>query len=142
LKKGLQRVIQIRQLLEELAGLDLQTRTAELRHLERRAEEHRRLAAEARKEVAARLLDETAGDSWLEMADAEIFAWKKKTLDAAAQKLSEEVAVFRERRMIRRTERQQAEFLVSEAAKAEEQERRRLEQQHLDDWYQNLPGSR
>lgn len=136
------RVLHVRQLLEELAGLDLQTRTGELRRLERRAEEHRRLADEARSDVLRRLLDEAVTDSWLAMADAEIFSWKRKRMEAASQVVSEEVAVFRERRISRRIERQQAEALVAEAAQAEEQDWSRREQQRVDDWFQSLPSSR
>lgn len=141
MKKGLVRVLQVRQLLEELAGLDLQAKSARLRQLEGRAAEHRRLAAEARSEAIGRLLDEGATDSWLDMADAEIFLWKSERMAAAAQKASEDVAVSSERRMTRRMERQQAEFLIAETAHAEAQERSRREQQHVDDWFQSLPSS-
>ena len=142
MKKGLQRVLDVRQLLEGLAGLDLQIKSAELRRLEGLAEEHRGRAAEARSKAMGRPLDEAPGGRWLGMADAEIFSWKKERMEAAAQKVSEELVVIRERRMSRRIERQQAETLVLEAEQVEEEERRRREQQRVDDWFQSLPGTR
>ncbi|HEX3986533.1 MAG TPA: hypothetical protein VHX13_07975 [Acidobacteriaceae bacterium] len=141
MSKGLQRLFEVRQLLEELAGLDLQARAAELRRLEGAAQEHGRLAAEARSQAMGRLLAAAVTDSWLEMADAEIYLWKRARIEAAARKVSEDLAVLRERRMTRRMERQQAEALLAEAARAEEEERRRREQQGADDWFQGLPPS-
>jgi hypothetical protein len=133
-------VLQIRQLLEELAGLELQTRTTELRQLEIQAEEHRRMAAAIRSEAMTR--DEAAADFWLAAADAEILLWKSERIGAVAQRVGEQVAALGERRMIRRMERKQAEIIVSNAAQDEAQERIRREQQRVDDWYQSLPESR
>lgn len=99
------------------------------------------MAVEARTDALQRLLGEAVTDAWLGMADADIFSWKRKRLEAAAQKVSEEVAVVRERSTSRRIERQQVETLLAEAAQSEEQERNRREQQRVDDWFQSLPSS-
>jgi hypothetical protein len=141
MKKGLLRVRHLRRLLEERAGLELQARTAELRRLEAGAEKHRGMAAEARSEAMRGLLDPAVCNSWLGMADAEIFSRKRERIQAAAQKVSDEAAAFHERRMSRRIERQQADALVSEAGQREQQERSRREQQRVDDWFQSLPSS-
>lgn len=141
MNRGLLRVLHVRRLLEALAGLDLQTRTSELRRLEGRAKEHGKMAVEARRDALQRLLGEAVTDAWLGMADADIFSWKRKRLESAAQKVSEEVAVVRERSTSRRIERQQVETLLAEAAQSEEQERNRREQQRVDDWFQSLPSS-
>jgi hypothetical protein len=134
MKKGLSRVLDIRRLLEDLASLDLQTKIAALRRLENAAEEHRRLAVEGRSEAIGKMLDEAAADFWLDMADAEIFSLKRERIVVAAHKTSDEVEALRERRLMRRIERKQAELLISEAEWVEEQKRRRREQQLLDDW--------
>ena len=98
------------------------------------------LAAEARDEAMRRLLDEAVTDSWLGMADAEIFSWKRERMQEAAQHVSEKVAASRENMKARQIEREQAEALVTKAARVEEQERIRREQQHVDDWFQSLPS--
>ncbi len=134
MKKSLSRVLDIRRLLEDLASLDLQTQAAALHRLENAAEEHRRLAVEARSEAIGKMLDGAAADFWLDMADAEIFSLKRERMVAAAHKTSDEVAALRELRMMRRIERKQAEALISEAERADEQKRKRREQQLLDDW--------
>ncbi|MFZ0630455.1 MAG: hypothetical protein WAM56_04125 [Acidobacteriaceae bacterium] len=141
MKKGLLRVLGVRRLLEELSDLELQIKTAELRQLKERAQEHRGLAAEARREALARPSGEAATDSWLGMSDAEIFRWKSERMEAAAQEVTDEVVAVREQRMNRHIERQQAELLVSEAAQVETRERSRREQQRVDDWYQSLRSS-
>lgn len=137
-------MLDVRRLLEDLATLDLETKTAELRRLETLAEEHRRLAAETRGATVQHLLTGPPGDSWLAMADADLLSWKKDRLKSAARNVGEEVAGLAEKRMTRRVERRQAEALLAEATQMEEQERIRREQHSIDDWFQNLrsPGSR
>jgi len=141
LKSGLLRVQRLRQLLEERAGLDLQTKAAELRRLEAEAEEQRRLAGQVRSEVLQDQPGHDGNDSWLGMADAEIFAWRSRRMKTAAHGVSEEVAALHEIRMLRRIERRQAERLVLGLEQAQTQERNRREQHHLDDWFQNRPPS-
>lgn len=141
MRKGLRRVLDLRRLLEERAGLDLQARTAELRRMEGQAKDHRRLSGATRGQAIEALLEKATGDAWLAMADAEILSWKSRMIEAAAQNVSEEVALLREHRATRHIERQQAETLVAEAAQVEERDRIRREQQQLDDWFQSLPSS-
>jgi L-amino acid N-acyltransferase YncA len=143
-KKGLLRVLHVRRLLEERTSLELQARSAELRRLEGAAEEQRRLAAATRSDALRQMLAEDATDACLGMADAEIFSWKRRRMETAAQKVSEEVVEVRERMRSRRVETKQAAALVSEAEETEKREWNRREQQRLDDSFQShsSPGSR
>lgn len=137
-------MLHVRRLLEERTSLELQARSAELRRLEAGAEEQYRLAAEARSDALRQRLAEDAADACLGMADAEIFSWKRRRMQAAARKLSEQVVEVRERMRSRRVETKQAAALVSEAEEAEKREWHRREQQRLDDSFQHhsQPGSR
>lgn len=141
MRKSLLRVLQVRRLLEESAGRDLQIKTAELRRLEAAAEGQRSLAAEAR---SSALRQAPEPDSWLGMTDAEIFTWRRQRFEAMAHRAGDEVAALHEFRMARRTERQQAEALLRDAERELNRERGRREQQRLDDWFQSRPspGSR
>jgi hypothetical protein len=87
------------------------------------------------------MLNESAGDCWLAMADADLLSWKRDRLQTAAQKVNEEVVGLAEHRMSRRMERQQTEALVTKAAEAHEKERIRRDQQKTDEWFQNLRSS-
>ena len=138
---GLLRLLQVRRLLEERAELDLRRRTADLRRLETEAERQRRLATEARNDALRSVPAPEATDSWVALADAEIFLWRKRRLAEAARRIGEEVAVLREHRMTRRMESQQVEALVTESQRAQKQEQIRREQQHVDDWFQSRPSS-
>lgn len=141
MKTGLLRVLRVRQLLEELAGVDLETRSAELRRLEEAADEQHRQAATIRKEALNQRLRGAGFDSRLGTADAEILAWKSERLRAAAQESRVAVEAAREQMMARRVERRQAEALIAEAAQEEQGEGMRREQHRLDEWFRNAGPS-
>lgn len=142
MKASLFRLLQVRRLLEERAGHDLQRKASELRRLEDEAKERHRLALEARSKAVHAML--SGAESWLELADAEIFLWRKRRTEAVADRVGDEVTELEALRMARRMETQQTEALVSEMEQAQNRERRRREQQHLDEWFRSrmFSGSR
>lgn len=133
-------MLEVRRLLEERAALELQVKTAELCRLEKEAERQSVLERETREDARRQILARDP-NSWLGLADAEIFSWREQRIRALAHRVSVEVADLLQWRTTRRMERLQAEFLLGEWERAQEQEESRREQQHLDDWFQNRPSS-
>jgi hypothetical protein len=139
MKRQLDRLLRIRQLLENLSHLELERKTAEVRQLERGAERQRRLALTARSGALARL--ERAGTegtpAWLVgMADADILCWKRARLAANAAARRPAMEAARRELLARRLERRQAETLAAAAAAIREKTQRRREQNQVDDWFQ------
>jgi len=141
MKSGLLRVLRVRQLLEELAGATLRTRTAELRRIEEGAEQHERQAMRTRTEALDQMQRGESADAWLGMADAEILAWTSQRLRAAARHAKPAVEAAHEQMLARRVEKRQAEALLTDAEQAEQQEALRREQHRLDDWFQTASGN-
>ena len=136
MKRALKRVLAVRALLEERAQLNLEQRNGEMRRLEMAADRER---SEARSVRGAALRQLTAGvaDWLLEIADAEMLAWKSARLREGAEARRPEVEAARTALLDRRVERRQVETLVSEAAAAEARDEARREQGRIDDWYQS-----
>lgn len=138
MKRGLQRVLRIRALLEDLARLELESRSAEKRRLEMRAALQRSLSAAARSNALAVLSEAGTADDWMTgYADAEIFGWRGGKLRALAAARKPAVEKARNEFLERRLERRQVQALLTQAAEAEETERTRREQKRLDDWFQS-----
>lgn len=138
MRRQLERLLRIRQLLEQLAHLELQRNTTEIAHLERAAERERRLAVAARSNALAQLEAGDAQSAWLlAAADAEMLRWKRARLGnlAAARRPALEAA--RREMLARRLERRQAETMVSAEESAQEKQRQRREQNFVDDWFQS-----
>jgi flagellar export protein FliJ len=145
MKRPLDRLLRIRQLLENLSHLELERRTMEVRHLEQGAERQRRLALAARLGALAQLEAGSAGDksAWLVcVADAEILRWKRARLAACAAARRPAMEAARAALLARRLERRQVETLAASAAAAREREQRRREQRHVDDWFQSRSRKR
>jgi hypothetical protein len=140
MKLPLDRLLRIRQLLENLSHLELERRTMEVRQLERVSERQSRLALAARS-GALELLEaqSVAGTpAWLMgVADAEILRWKRARVAACTAARRSSLEVARRELLARRIERRQAETLAAAAAAAREKTRRRREQNHVDDWFQS-----
>lgn len=136
MKHPLRRVLRVRALLEELSKLELERQSGELRRLEKSAEGQRAGSRAARGDALRRL---TAGEAeWmLEIADAEILAWKSGRLRSQAESRRPEVEAARAAMLERRLERRQVETLVTEAAAAEAVDEGRQEQKRIDDWFQS-----
>jgi hypothetical protein len=140
MKRQLDRLLRIRQMLENLSHLELERKTAEVRQLEQGAERQRRLALTAGQSTLA-LLEAGSAEgtpAWLVgMADADILRWKRARLAmrAAARKPALEAA--RRELLARRLERRQAETLAAARAVASEKMQRRREQNQVDDWFQS-----
>ncbi len=136
MKHPLHRVLRLRSLLEDLSQLELEQRGAEVRRLEAAAEQEQTKARAARRDGLQRL---TAGEmEWmLEVADAEILAWKGARLRSLAESRRPEVEAARAALLERRLERRQVEALLTEAAEAEAMHEARREQQGVDDWFQS-----
>lgn len=136
MRHPLHRVLRLRSLLEDLSQLELEQRGAEVRRLEAAAEQEQTKARAARRDGLQRL---TAGQmEWmLDVADAEILAWKGARLRSLAESRRPEVETARAALLERRLERRQVEALLTEAAEAEAMDEARREQQGVDDWFQS-----
>jgi hypothetical protein len=140
MKRPLDRLLRIRQLLENLSHLELERRTMEVRQLERESERQSRLALTARSEALELLRggSEERTPAWLMgVADAEILRWKRARLAVQAASRRPAMEAARTELMARRLERRQAETLAAAAAAAREKTRRRREQNQVDDWFQS-----
>jgi hypothetical protein len=136
----LTRVLRIREVLEEVAKLDFERKNGEARQLEMGADRQRNLALGTRAEALRMLSEgENAGrGAWLmRIADAELLARRAAGLRALAEAGLPEVNAAREQLMERRTDRLQVESLLASAARAEEKEQIRREQNRIDDWFQS-----
>jgi flagellar biosynthesis chaperone FliJ len=135
MKRNLARLQTVRSLMEELARLDFEKKTAEARQIETEAvrQGERTLAART---VALQVL-ERASPSWqLAVADAEILAWRRRQLARLADQCRPAVRAAREAFLTRRQERRQLEILMATAVRKAERELARREQRLADDWYQ------
>jgi hypothetical protein len=140
MKRKLDRILRIRELVEGLSRLDLEGKAAELRNLKMRAESQRRLALETRA-AAVRILtdtESTKSQPWqMTIADAKIFDWKDATLRALARAEQSVIDKAREELLERRRERLQVEILHTNAVREDEKCRIRREQNRTDDWFQS-----
>jgi hypothetical protein len=138
--RNLQRILRVRRLLEDLAHLELEKKTAEVRRLEQAAAGQRSLALAVRAE-GLQILEEqkdSATPEWLMgIADAEILAWKGGRLAALARGRRPDIEAARAELLGRRLDRRQLETLAAEAAEAERQTEVRREQKQADDWFQS-----
>jgi hypothetical protein len=145
MKRKLDRILRIRELVEDLSRLDLEGKAAELRNLKMRAESQRRLALETRA-AAVRILtdtDSTKSQPWqMRIADAKIFDWKDAKLQALARAEQSVIDKAREELLERRRERLQVEILHTNAVHEDEKSRIRREQNRTDDWFQSQRGFR
>jgi hypothetical protein len=138
MKSGLDRVLRVRALLENLSRLELERKIGETGHL-RTAAEQQQWLAQLTREDALQIL--TGGESkkhepWLmKIADADILGWKGERLGALAAEAERAIGQAREEMLARRLERRQVEALLSVAARAEKKVRTRREQNLTDDWF-------
>jgi len=140
MKRKLDRVLRIRQLLEDLAQMDFARQAAELRSLEVAAAGQRRRALAAQAE-AWNVLGSEGTRGWLTgIADAEILAWKGGRLAALAALRRPEREAARGLLLARRLDRRQVEILAAAAARTEQQQQIRREQKAVDDWFQRHTG--
>jgi hypothetical protein len=139
-KRPLERLLRVRQLLENLSHLELGRRTAEVRRLEQGAERQSRRALVARSD-ALELLETGCVEgtpAWLVgVADAEILRWKRACLAARAAARRPAMEGARRELLARRLDRRQAETLAGAAAAVREKTQRRREQNQVDDWFQS-----
>ncbi|HEY1498314.1 MAG TPA: hypothetical protein VGF88_01930 [Acidobacteriaceae bacterium] len=142
MKRQLERILQIRELMEDLSRLDFERRTAELRYLELASERQSRLFRSVRESALQMLAEEDSSNSngWLiGLADAEIAGWKEARLHALSEAERPAVDRAREEMLTRRQERRQLDILNSAAAHAQEKRQIRQEQNQTDDWFQSRP---
>jgi hypothetical protein len=140
MKRKLDRILRIRELVEELSRLDLEGKAADLRNLKMRAESQTRLALQTRAAAVRILTDEESAKNtaWqMTIADAEIFNWKEAKLQALARAEQSVIDKAREELLERRRARLQVEILHTNAVREEEKRRIRGEQNRTDDWFQS-----
>jgi hypothetical protein len=145
MKRQLQRILRIRELVEDFSRLDFEGRMAEMRDLQLAAERQWRLARSVRGVALKLLSEEDSGKhkDWLMgMADAEISSWKAARLRAVCEAVKPAVNKAREEMLAHRLERLQVDILHSAAARAEEKHQIRQEQNRTDDRFQSRPGRR
>lgn len=138
MKRGLQNILRIRMLQEDLAIQVLQGQTAEFRRFEQAAGRRQEMALAIRTGALDHLRLEGGGPiEWqLDWRDAEIVADQRHKLAVLAQRSAEAASLAQQSLAERSRERRQAETLVASAQRAAETERLRREQRHLDDWFQ------
>lgn len=138
MKRSLGRLLQIRELLEEVSRVDLEKKHSEVVSIESAAQQQRLLALEARAEAMRILAQDSGEEVWqLQMADAEILSGKQERLRALAAAGQPAVERARDELLARRMERRQVEALIRSAEREEKQVERRREQQRADEWYQS-----
>jgi len=137
MKRNLDRILQLRELLEEVSRLDLERKRGEMLLMESAGENQGRLAREARADAVRILSEDGRTESWrLEMADIGILGWKEGRLRALAAVCRSTVERARNELLERRLDRRQVEALICAAEQLEKQADLRREQQRADEWYQ------
>lgn len=143
MRPGLERVLRIRALLEELSRLELEKKAGEMLRLEKGAERLLRRSLEVRADACEALSGEAAADRWLtDIADAEILTWNSRRLRALAEARQPAVEQARQVLLARRLERRQVATLLESAAEAEKRQQGRREQNRLDEWFRIRAGRR
>jgi hypothetical protein len=144
MKPTLRRLLGIRELVEDLARLELAGRTAAMRALEEAAERQLQMR---RSMQAGAIEDLTAGteagrEAWLlKSVDSEIAACKKARIELLAEQARPPLERSREGLLAKRLERRQVEILHAAEVQEEEKRRIRHDQNRTDDWFQSRPAS-
>jgi hypothetical protein len=137
MKRNLGRILELRELLEEVSRLDLEKKRGEMLLMESAGKQQGCLALEARADAMRILTEERGPESWrLDMADVEILGWKEERLRALAAICRTTVERARNELLERRLDRRQVEALIRAAERLEKQADLRREQQRADEWYQ------
>ncbi|HVT97222.1 MAG TPA: hypothetical protein VHE33_06915 [Acidobacteriaceae bacterium] len=140
MNRSLRRLLRVRELVEDLAELDLETKNAWLRGLEAAAETQRSLARQGRADAVEMLLKGSPlqlESLPMQNADIQIAGMKEARLEALAESARVPVEQARDLLLERRRERRQAEILIDAAVSAEEKNRLRRDQNRTDDWFQS-----
>ncbi len=144
MKRTLRRLLGIRELVEDLARLEMEGRRAEMRALEEAAERQLQMR---RSMQAGAIEDLTAGteagrEAWLlKSFDSEIALRKRARLELLAEQARPPLERSREELMAKRLERRQVEILHAAEMQEEEKSRIRDDQNRTDDWFQGRPSS-
>lgn len=138
MKRRLDRILRIRELLEEVAELEFAQVVSEVQRLETASSDQGKLSQQSRAEALVSLaVREPESRRWMTaLSDAEIFRWKQQRLGLLALARQPSLESAREEFLTRRRERRQIEALLAAADRAEWVERSRREQKGLDDWFQ------
>jgi hypothetical protein len=140
MKRRLQRVLRVRKMLEDLAQTQFDRKAGEARQLEAAAGLRGTASRAVRTEAVASLCEPAGQDkaAWLTgLADAEILAWTADRLSGLAKARAPEVEAARRQLAASRLDRRQLETLAAAAARTEEREAIRKEQNGVDDWFQS-----
>ena len=145
MKRPLRQLLQIRELVEDLALAEFEDRAARMRALEMAAVRQE----QEKRSLRARLVQDlmqpqaaTPADWQLHRADSELASHREERLRALAEAERPEVDRARTDLLERRLERRQVETLHAAAVEAEEKRRVRLDQNRTDDWFQSQSGER
>ena len=145
MKRPLRRLLRVRALVEEVARLQLEKRTAEMRALTLAAEHQQEIVRSARSLAIEDLTGgQTSGtESWcLRIADAALAHSREARLEALADAAKPGIVQAGEELLERRVERRQVEILHEAEMQAEEQRQIRQDQSRTDDWFQSRSVSR
>lgn len=137
MKPALGRLLAIRELMEELAHLDLELRSNALRSIEGAADRQRQI----RQVLENGVLEDLAGKSsenWrLKRADSDLAHWRMAKLETMAETARPSVERAREELLAKRMERRQVEILQESEEQREEQHQIRRDQNRIDEWFQS-----
>lgn len=137
MKRRLERVLRVRRLEEEMAQLEYAAQRAEVQRLQEASRRQHELARSVRASAWIRVEEETTAEWLLDVADADLLAWRGEQLAASAERRRREAEAARAALLEKRLERRQLELLAASAKRAAAQETIRREQKSADDWFQN-----
>lgn len=141
---GLERVVRVRSLLEEIAQTRLEEEIAEMQSFENAAEHAKEISLATRTAALSLLADRSPAiaDWFINLSDADILGWKEDRLKALSRAAASDVDLAREELLSRRRDRRQAEILVLNSRREREIKRQRYEQKQVDDWFQRRSARR
>ncbi len=145
MKRPLRRLLRIRELVEDVARVQLEKKAAEMRALTLAAEQQQEMARSTLTLALEELSDgrRPGTESWcLQIADAALARSREARLEALADAAKPGIEQAGAELLERRVERRQVEILHEAERQAEEQRQIRQDQSRTDDWFQSRPASR
>jgi flagellar export protein FliJ len=141
MSRSFRRLSRVRELLEDEARLELETKTAEMRELEDSAERQRQWVLETRAEAVKELTGgPLSSGAWrVNIADGSLADRRRERFRALAEMARPVVEEARQKVVERRRERRQVEILCAASLREEAKCERRQEQNRTDDWFQSGP---
>ena len=139
MNRSLNRLLRIRELIEDKTRLDLERNNAAMRTLEESAGRQRRMVRQIQDDAVKDLTGQAPmTEQWLlDISDAALTGGREARLGALAAAMKPAVEQARDALVERRRDRRQAEILQADAEQKEEKCQLRRNQNRTDDWFQS-----